>query len=175
MKRVVDRDMARREEDHQGMVEVTLTHTSRAIAMVAIPAETGTVAHRGLIEMIEEGTGSGVHTIQAEDGVEARLITHRRTEFGTGTGISIDDSLGHSVWIMIALKEEESVLNMHRRRLTRGYSSILMMWGGGSLLVGSAGVWRRYDRLVVQQGEELVKGATVRGKSLLISNLRRLC
>jgi hypothetical protein len=100
MKRVVDRDMDRREEDHQGTVEVMLTHTSRAIAMVAIPAETGTVDPPDLTDltgMIEEGTESEVHTIQADDGVEARLIMHRRTESGTGIGISIDDSLGHFV------------------------------------------------------------------------------
>lgn len=121
MKRVVDRGMGRPEEDHQGMVEVMLTRTSRAIAMVANPAETGTVVHRDLIdliEVIEDGLGSGVHTIQAEDGVEARLIIHRRTEFGTETGTSTDGSLEHSVWIVRALRAEDLARNVHRRCLT---------------------------------------------------------
>lgn len=50
---------------------------------------------------------------------------------------------------MIPMKEEEFVRNMYMRRLTRGIC-VLVKWGGGTLLLENSGVWRRYDRLVLQ-------------------------
>lgn len=104
--------MDRREEGHQHMAQVPLTHTFRATVTVAIPAETGMVAHRDLIETIEEEMESEAHTIQVEEGVAAQPTIHQKPEFGTETGTFIDDSQWHFGWIMIVMKDETVALHM---------------------------------------------------------------